>query len=1240
MADLNLKILQWNCRSLKHKITELQNLLSLQEIDIAALCETWINQSFLPKFRNFTLNTKNRTDGRGGVAILVRKGIPYSLLHLTNIPPEVEVIGIRVKNVNIINIYQPPNVISSTTSWHAVFSQIPQNEQLIIVGDFNSHHPCWHSSHTDQRGQQLYEALDLLNLVVLNQNDSTRLVAPYGEQSIVDLTITQPPLALYTNWSIIKDSMGSDHFPIVTEVGVSCFSRNVQDSIRKRKGIAHIDWIHFSTSLQDMLNKKENIPVSEGICEINATITNYLDSKHPKTRILNSRFRPPLWWDEDIKNNIKLRKELTSQYIKNMTPENYMLLNKQSAITKKLIRKKKRNSWKQYCNTLRKDTRSKEVWQIIKTLKNNRTFTDSTPLNWKTIEEIKQHICPLTVSVSPYTFQSDLSFSDHILLHPIEKGEIEIVLETVRSTSPGKDEITYDMIKHFPDEAFRLLIQHFNYILRTQEVPDAWKYILIKPILKANKTPEVPEHYRPISLLPCTRKLFEHILKNRLLNWLHRNHQMPRLQFGFQKNSSTYDCLAILLTDITLARNRGEITDLICLDLKAAYDNICTWYLFQQMEKIGIPSPIICIIGKLLSNRLVTIKSHLEDTEPREVNTGIPQGSVLSPLLFTLALQPLEKILTTHVRTVMYADDILIYKSDKSSQRLAFAIGTAIRDMEKWSYTSGLSINPTKSSHIRFNWTRNITEERYQVDKEVIPYKTSVKILGLIVDSKLSFTTHIQHIKSQILPRLNIIKCLTNTWWGADPGLLLLIYKTYIRPIMEYACFAFASTSKRNISELDTLQNTALRIALGLMKTTPIKSVLHTAAISPILHRFQFLTDKFIIKRTAIISHILLPKLKLLGRLARNSRKLFLNTPLVKSYQQVEIFVPNILKNKTHPSYTIPYLASFYKIPIHLNFLNIEHPITQNNSALYNSLFQEKLSAFIDYDHIYTDGSKQHSGAGAAFWIPSQNYYEIYKLPSETSIFLAEVMAIRQAILYYISGNNRRPNNKLIIFTDSLSLTLDLYTLKSNKDNWYLNNIRFLLWRARQQFLDITLAWIPGHSNIRDNEYVDHLAKRAVLSGKLLNILLPYNTYTPKLKLNLQTANQTWWLNQNLQSPTDLYTLENRWLHVPWFSKYKLKRNEIVLINRLRVNHTLNPEKLFLFKLTSNPYCHCGNRRPNNQHLFFECELNNGHREKMYEELQQKKIPLPTNLKTLLASANMDIISILIKFIRRSKIKV
>ncbi|KAJ4448287.1 hypothetical protein ANN_10301 [Periplaneta americana] len=225
----------------------------------------------------------------------------------------------------------------------------------------------------------------------------------------------------------------------------------------------------------------ENIPVSEGICEINATVTNYLDSKHPKTRIPNSRFRPPLWWDEDIKDNIKLRKELTSQYIKNMTPENYMLLNKQSAITKKLIRKKRRNSWKQYCNTLRKDTRSKKVWQIIKRLKNNRTFTDSTPFNWKTIEEIKQHICPLTVSVSPYTFQSDLSFSDHILLHPIEKGEIEIVLETVRSTSPGKDEITYDMIKHFPDEAFRLLIQHFNYILRTQEIPDAWKKEIRQP---------------------------------------------------------------------------------------------------------------------------------------------------------------------------------------------------------------------------------------------------------------------------------------------------------------------------------------------------------------------------------------------------------------------------------------------------------------------------------------------------------------------------------------------------------------------------------------------------------------------------------------------------------------------------------------------------------------------------------------------------------------------------------------
>lgn len=213
----NIKIMQWNARSLVSNKHSLSMFLKSEKIDIALISETWLKPNLTMTFTGYDLIRSDRINGKGGVAILVGSKLRYQILNFDGFKMKPEICGIKVyinnETYNIISIYRPPSLFMNSRAWSNIMSNFGSN--LIIGGDFNAHSGLWGSPITNRDGNELLEAIECSNLIVLNDGSSTRLVPPNYQKSCVDVSLAATNIAPLIHWNLCSDTLGSDHFPII-----------------------------------------------------------------------------------------------------------------------------------------------------------------------------------------------------------------------------------------------------------------------------------------------------------------------------------------------------------------------------------------------------------------------------------------------------------------------------------------------------------------------------------------------------------------------------------------------------------------------------------------------------------------------------------------------------------------------------------------------------------------------------------------------------------------------------------------------------------------------------------------------------------------------------------------------------------------------------------------------------------------------------------------------------------------
>lgn len=1230
-----LKLLIWNSRSIKNKKDELLYMVNQQKVDIMIISESWLLESESFVLPNFNIIRNDREDGRGGICVCIKVSLNYKILEIYYSPEihNFQYILFQCADIDLIALYNPPQTNITALIWNRILRKLT-NKYSIVTGDFNINALSNEDNNLTNKFIELQNLMIHHNLICVNDSTPTRLGSLNQSNSSPDLTFCTYNLTPYVTWSVFPDTMNSDHFPIICSIKTS--GHNV-GQIMMRRNIKSINWSLYKAYMTDYTNTLNNENEIKDLYNfVLQGIYNYLDIFHPKhTIIIEDKKVKPIWWNSECSQAVARRRRAIGIFKKQMTPQNYINMKKTIAQTKRIIKTTKKQSWHDYCQSFSDCKTSTLVWQKI------RWFTKTKIRKTNVTQKYGKEWCYNFLKLlAPDWCTPEILFSEghNIENSPLVKSitlqELKLAVPKHSNTKPGTDEINYNLIYNLPETTLELIVLAFNFFLRNNIIPDQWREFKIVPILKPNKPVDDFISFRPIALSNCFRKVFERIITNRLYFYLEKSRLWPSSQFGFRKGHGTINNVVLLSTDILIAFNTNKVLDAAFLDLNSAYDNIRPDILTACLKSYSLPVKLIQIIYSLITERRISVSNNTteDDTEYRTTSLGLPQGSVLSPILFTLYTGGLQKVVEHHCRITQFADDICIYQRREDVQMAPTELQNGISAAISWLSNIGLSVNINKCCSLTFSRKRNIQPSGLKIYETTIPSKFHTKYLGVYFDSKLTWDFHIKQIIRKIQEVQPIFRYLCGRWWGANHKSLLLIFNALVRSRIEYCSFIMDITYKKYDKQIDSALYAILKRISGLNGNPSRKALEIELNILPHDIRRNILANNFILKNIHYTSNIIIPKIKLLAKIynPRKINKSNKNPALLEALNNISQY--DILRMQNAPCYTLEWEEIISPRMIISSYIDLKQIVQfKYGTAFIQEQCFRRHSSHIS---IFTDGSKQVDGTGAGLYCPTTNTRMKFKLPSEITIFTAETFAIREALIFIKNRNLKH----VIIYSDSKSVIEKLQNISLNcSDSWYITNILHLLYELRNN--GITIAWIPSHCGIEGNEEADRLAKEAVNTGIEYNILLPVTDLKHKLiSLNKEKWNSEWRDYSQFHAKF-YYRIQPNIQNISWFVKKNYSRALVNMFIRLRLNTAQVPTYLYKIRKVDSPNCDCGNVGTNN-HMLLGCRLNKNSNDQLYSDLVKLHIPLPTEVASLLYNPCFPVIQAMFRHISRCKMKI
>ena len=390
-------------------------------------------------------------------------------------------------------------------------------------------------------------------------------------------------------------------------------------------------------------------------------------------------------------------------------------------------------------------------------------------------------------------------------------SDIEISPELIRkeimkissNSSPGVDGISAHLLKKCADTLSVPLAMLWRKSMDSGQIPELCKLSLITPIFKKGKK-DLPENYRPVSLTSHIIKAFERVITRQIIKFLGDNRLLKNHQHGFRKGRNCQSQLLEYYSEILDNMMSGDITDVIYLDYSKAFDKVNHPILLRKLESIGITGKLHRWISEFLRKRsqIVVMNGHRSDM--REVLSGVPQGTVLGPLLFLIMVNDIADSLE-HCSILSFADDSKLIKRVSSPQDHE-KLQIDIINQYEWTEKNLLPLNKSKLEHVRFCPKNQVTQisGEYKIDHNTkIPTKHSVRDLGIHIDDDLSFGTHIENIHKKCR---QLIGWIFRSFTTRFPYPMMLLWKSIILPRLEFCSPILSSINKGQLSRLEGLQ--------------------------------------------------------------------------------------------------------------------------------------------------------------------------------------------------------------------------------------------------------------------------------------------------------------------------------------------------------------------------------------------------------------------------------------------------
>lgn len=864
-----LKIVYWNAAGIANKTTELESFMIRLKVDIMMVVETRTDLTSSTNIDGYTnyFVTNPESSRKGGVAIYIKQSIRHSALESIAIPC-VQCAPILIfpthnnrNPVIIAPIYCPPIFNWTNQHFNRLFNKIDslfQGGKLLICGDWNAKHTWWGNVRSCMRGRALLEVIQNNNRFnILATGGATHF--PYTRRnrpSAIDFAVYAgvPNEALYTYSTIDLDS---DHLPIHIEFRLNNFIPPCHKAqlITKYTNVQtfqrHLEAnIHTNTELNCGADIEYAISIlNRNIYEAAAAATQPVRPIRIRTNHSGNRFQ----LSDNSLRLLNLKKQYKRELLIQHSATSRQLYRKTQNQLKKSLKKDKANivnSLLEHVDTSDR-YRMQKLWQVTNKIKRQpepnwplKIQRDANcPPSWtKTClekaetfaEHLEQRFRPIYSNSDNdrATVMRELDFEIRNkqqlqqtglapYLRPVPAAEILQLIDTLPlKKSSGWDNINNKVLKLLPNNAITYLSLIFTAILRHSHFPHDWKLATISMILKPGKCANEVSSYRPISLLCSFSKLFEKILMERLFEVENFCTAIPSHQFGFRKEHGTDQQLFRVTQFILKAFESRKYCSAVYIDISEAFDRVWHAGLLNKLVKL-LPIELFLVLQSYLHNRSFLVKG-VNDVKSRtcQIRAGVPQGSVLGPLLYTIYTSDMPLPSPNSSCTLLlstFADDTVIMATSEVLQYAIRANQRYLNRLETWAKLWCIKINASKTAHIIYSTRRLDPTQRtltLQLNSDNIVNNSRHKYLGLHLDSKLNLKFHIAQLRARLIGITEKLKWLLGRQCKLTRKCKALVYKQLVAPVWHYAIpiwGALASTSQ--VRRIDVLQNKILRKA-------------------------------------------------------------------------------------------------------------------------------------------------------------------------------------------------------------------------------------------------------------------------------------------------------------------------------------------------------------------------------------------------------------------------------------------
>lgn len=820
MNRKDLIIATWNANGILDHREELEAFLYEQEIDICLISETHLTTQNYVKFKGYnTYCTIHPTDtARGGSAVVIKENIKHhenSKIEIEEIQATTVEIKTNKYNFTVGAVYIPPRHNLKRENYKDFLEQMGEN--FIIGGDFNAKNTIWGSRLTTTKGRELHAAASQIGCDYHSTGKPTYW--PSDRNKIPDLLDFYITRKIPGNFIKIEENydLNSDHSPVILILSENIIKReNIPTLCNKRT-----DWESFKIELNDriqlngLLKTKEQIEYETEKLVMDIQQTAWNNTPEIKRNTCGNAY------PREIKDLIAKKRKARKKWQTTRFPDDKTNLNRLTQQLKREIKAIKNESVEKYLRELSygQDT-DYSLWKATKKIK--RPIAHIPPIqqengSWARSNKQKAEIFAehLENTFQPNEVEQiwELPNEENGKLEEIPRVTPKEVITEIKvnvnaKKSPGYDLITGEILKQLPRKAIVKLTYIINAAFRLKHVPSIWKVAEIIMITKPKKPPNKVQSYRPISLLSVLAKLFEKLLLKRLKPIIDNKNLVPVHQFGFRNKHSTLDQIHRITNEIEKTLEERKICTTLFLDVSQAFDRVWLEGLEYKLNKF-LPKQYAEILKSYVTDRIFRVKQDGEYSTFKNIKAGVPQGSVLGPLLYLLFTSDVPQ--PKNVKIATFADDTAIIAVGKTIQESTEKLQQATNKICDWTKKWRIKLNDTKTVHVNFTNKKSVEHQPVVLNNNIIPHANSAKYLGMNLDIKLKWNVHIKKKREELGIKYRKLYWLLNRRSQLTIENKLLIYKQILKPVWLYGIQLWGCASKTNIGRIQKFQNKVLR---------------------------------------------------------------------------------------------------------------------------------------------------------------------------------------------------------------------------------------------------------------------------------------------------------------------------------------------------------------------------------------------------------------------------------------------